>query len=406
MNRFFLSRKSLIAPLVVILIQVVVARAQESEKSADDAATPGWRFEFQKKYELFRDYGCDWRLGTFFELNAEDGLILGAGPILYQFGFRAYPYVSRMELIGGLSLSTARYKIVYNAFWPAFSQHVSLDLKAHVSQIEVRNFYGYGNQSPRDEQREDGGFYRVASQEYVVQAVLRYSLGGSSSVRLGVGFRDFTAREQADRILSGSQILAGSPFAGLGADRTLGSMGAAVVVDTRDHLLAPRGGVYLSAEGWNVFELFDNRSPFQKVVGEFRLYLGDTLLTDIMLAVRLHGEILNGRFPFFEAAFLGGTGSLRGFSAQRFAGDASAFGSAELRFSVGRWMIIVPTEVGLFFLGDAGRVWVDGDSPGGAHTDAGAGVWLAPLSRDTLLSFGLASSVDGVFVFGGVGFGF
>ena len=384
----------LLALCVIVFIVPSTALAQDSTLSTDDAPTPGWRYEFQRKYELFRDYGHDWRLGILFGLNSEDGLILGAGPILYHFGFRTFPCVSRMELTGGISSSTARYKVAYEGLWPALSQHTSFELKTHVSQLEVRNFYGFGNESQRDEQREEDGFYRVSPQEYFARGILSYRLNGSSSVGLGALVRDFSVGTNTNRYLSGGSS-------------TLASVGAVFVVDARDHPMAPHGGMYLRVEGWNTWRLRDNLSSFQKVMGDVRFYYGDTVLTDIMVGVRFHGEVLNGtRFPFFEAAFLGGAGSLRGFSAQRFAGDAMAFANTEIRFSVGRWFIVVPTEVGLFLLCDAGRVWMDGDSPGGLHTDTGAGIWLAPLSRDFIISLGLASSIDGVFAFGGVGFGF
>ncbi|MCK5572314.1 MAG: hypothetical protein KAJ12_06115, partial [Bacteroidetes bacterium] len=70
------------------------------------------------------------------------------------------------------------------------------------------------------------------------------------------------------------------------------------------------------------------------------------------------------------------------------------------------FFIIVPTEFGLTLLGDIGRVWVDGESPGDWHTDAGLGLWLAPLNRDLLFSFVAARSVEGLFVNAGVGFSF
>ena len=38
---------------------------------------------------------------------------------------------------------------------------------------------------------------------------------------------------------------------------------------------------------------------------------------------------------------------------------------------------ILPTEIGLIGFTDAGRVYVDGESPGGWHTAAGGGAWIA-----------------------------
>src|SRR5262245_49447162 len=121
----FLKYLVTIATLLLLVESTTIAQKKE-EDDGDDKTVPEWRYVFQKKYELFRDYGYDWRLGTFFALNSDDGLVLGAGPILYHFGFRTFPYVYRMELLGGGAIPTGRVKFAYQALWPAISEHGSL----------------------------------------------------------------------------------------------------------------------------------------------------------------------------------------------------------------------------------------------------------------------------------------
>jgi hemolysin activation/secretion protein len=117
--------------------------------------------------------------------------------------------------------------------------------------------------------------------------------------------------------------------------------------------------------------------PFGSVGGEARTYL--SLGAGPILALRAGGEIVRGDFPFHEAAFLGGPGSLRGYPFQRFAGDAAAHASAELRQPLGQVKLLVRGRLGVFALADAGRVWMNGDSPGSWHTDVGGGVWFETL---------------------------
>ncbi|HEX6308672.1 MAG TPA: ShlB/FhaC/HecB family hemolysin secretion/activation protein, partial [Longimicrobiales bacterium] len=88
-----------------------------------------------------------------------------------------------------------------------------------------------------------------------------------------------------------------------------------------------------------------------------------------------------------EAAFLGGRNSLRGFETDRFAGDAAAYGSTELHLPLGTLTLLVRGEVGAFGLADAGRVWFDGDSPGGWHTSFGGGAWFSSLGRTLSLTY-------------------
>jgi hypothetical protein len=374
--------------------------AQDEGSAGEDAVVPDWRYEFQRKYETFRDHGTDWRLAGDFALTPEDGLILGGGAIRYRFGFRTFPYVSRMELLGSISLFTGRFRLAYDARWPALSRTLSLDLYTHFSQLEIRNFYGYGNDTFRDEGMEDDGFYRTASNELLVRSDLWYRLGQRSKAGAGLTVRHVNVKERSDRFLNETNANA------LGDNSTLASAGLSLVVDSRDHPYAPHSGIYFHASAHHFLEVLDNDSPFQNVAADLRWYLGDTLGTDVMLGLRAAGEKLFGEFPYFESAFLGGTGSLRGYPAQRFAGDASAFLSAELRCSVGRWKVLVPTEFGVFALADAGRVWVDGVSGGDVHMNAGGGIWAAPLSREAIFSVLIAGSKEGVFVSGGIGFGF
>jgi len=103
-------------------------------------------------------------------------------------------------------------------------------------------------------------------------------------------------------------------------------------------------------------------------------------LTKPVLALRAGGKKLFGDFPFFDAAFLGGSNTLRTEERQRYAGDASLYGTTELRVPVAKFPLILPLDVGVIGFMDAGRVYVDGDSPGGWHSAAGGGLWVGFLN--------------------------
>ena len=52
----------------------------------------------------------------------------------------------------------------------------------------------------------------------------------------------------------------------------------------------------------------------------------------------------------------------------------------ELRVPVVRFPFILPLNAGLFATQDIGRVFVDGDSPGGWHTATGVGFWIGVMN--------------------------
>ena len=62
-------------------------------------------------------------------------------------------------------------------------------------------------------------------------------------------------------------------------------------------------------------------------------------------AARRRRRVL-GTYPFHEAAFVGGRTRCAGSASQRFAGDAAAYGSAELRLALGRYFFVLPGEYG------------------------------------------------------------
>jgi hypothetical protein len=86
---------------------------------------------------------------------------------------------------------------------------------------------------------------------------------------------------------------------------------------------------------------------------------------------------------------------LRGFPRERFAGDAAVDGVAAAGLKLFRYYFLFPTDFGIFVLGDAGRVWLDGESPGDWHTSFGGGVLFSPAFRRLTLSIGVAQSVEG-----------
>ncbi|GEM_PF-2512399 len=372
--------------LFLVLVQPATVHAQEQEDEEERA-----------KYQPYRDYGTDWRLGTLFGLTPEDGVLVGTGAIVYKFGFRTFPYVYRMELVGGLTLKTGRFKFKYTAKFPDLAKNLSLDLLAYASELEVRNFYDVGNSTTRDEELEKNDFYRVASRQYFVQSTLKLKLSKIASVGFAASLKHFEVRQKANRFLTDAKLDS------LGDDRTKVGTGISFDVSFGDAAVAPREGFYLGLSAWNYPDPFKNAKPFQRYVGDIRGYASAGPAT---LALRVAGEKVDGEFPFYEAAFLGGASNLRGFNLNRFSGDASLAGSAELRFSLFRLKLLVPTQVGVLIFGDAGRVYSKSNSPGGWHADVGGGISLAPISRDMTLSVSVASSVEGIFVNGGFGFSF
>src|SRR5262249_42006445 len=135
-------------------------------------------------------------------------------------------------------------------------------------------------------------------------------------------------------------VLVGQPQYGQGDFTQLG-VSARFRFDGTDHRALPRRGVFVTANGRLYPALADVESTFGEVPGEARAYLATGGERGVTLALKGGGQKVFGTHPFFESAFIGGQtplsfleagggSSVRGLPAQRYAGDGSVFGNAEL----------------------------------------------------------------------------
>jgi hypothetical protein len=345
-----------------------------------------------------REYGTWWRPVPWLGAGSDLGLVVGGGFRRTSYGFRKSPFATDVTARAAYATGAAAAagELLADVRRENRAQYWHLRLLA--SGIEVARYYGLGNQSD-----SAGGstYHRVASQQYAVEPSAVWPLG--SRVVLGVG-----PLARWSRTSTNAGRFIGTIRDTLYGGRDFGELGArlGIVADTRDKPANPHRGVLLSGEGRFYPAVWDATRPFGSVEGRAETYLTAPVVLTPTLALRVDGKKLWGTFPFQESAFIGGPTSVRGFYQQRFAGDASLSGSAELRLTLARTGGFLPALWGVFGNGDAGRVYVDGRSPGGWHTGAGGGVWVALLDRANTASIGITHSREQTSVRAGFGFGF
>lgn len=298
------------------------------------------------------------------------GPVIGGGPVWTRYGFRRQPYARQVGVRALYAPLEDGIGIEGHADFVRTGRPSGLRFSAGARTFDVVRFHGLGNDSPG----ENGEEYEVTSDELRADA-LWYGRTGRAAYRFGPRVRLLDPNAPA---------FGAVPLPPRGADGwTQAGALADVRVDGRDTLPVTRSGWWVGAgaEGF----ASDLGGPFGAVRGEARTYV--SLGGGPVLALRAGGEVVRGDFPFAQAAFLGGPGSLRGYPFQRFAGDAAAFGSAELRQPLGQVRLLVRGRVGVFALADAGRVWLDGESPGDWHTNYGGGLWFETLGIPLTLTY-------------------
>jgi hypothetical protein len=345
-----------------------------------------------------REWGTWWRPLPWLAVNSDLGLFVGAGFLRTDYGFRRSPYSSHIR--GRVGYATGANAVRADLDGELHPENTSRFWQLHLlaSGIEILHYYGQGNNSDTT-----GGsdFHRVTQEVLAIEPTLVLPMGRMVRVSAGLSARWAHTGENEGRFIAPLRDTL------LGA-RNFGQVGARVAFefDSRDRIINPLHGLRLVVAGRIQPAVWDVPSTFGSGEAEAATFLSAPIAGTPTLALRFGGKRVWGRYPFHESAFLGGRDNLRGYHSERFAGDASLYGSAELRLTAGISHGLLPALWGVFGNVDAGRVYVDGESPGGWHSGVGGGLWFAFLARANAASIGITFTDEGSLLRAGVGLGF
>jgi hypothetical protein len=327
-----------------------------------------------------RDWGGFWRFKPWLSSGPDVGLFFGGGLVRYNFGFRKRPWRSRVGARVGYATGARTFRGEFLGEFNRVNSRVRTQLLLRGSGIEVVRFFGFGNQTPRI---GPDSFYRVPQQQYLVAPSIVLPVGAAGTFTIGPRLKYAHTNLESGRFISQLQ-----PY-GVGSFGEVGG-GAQLDWDTRDGSVATRG-VHLVGGGSVYPGVWDVTRTFGEVHAEASTYLTPGHALSPTLALRAGGKkVFGDSIPFFESAFVGGASTVRGLREQRFAGDASLYGNAELRLRLGRFFAVLPGDFGVFGLADAGRVFLDGESSDVWHTGFGGGFWFAFLEPANAVTLALA----------------
>lgn len=303
------------------------------------------------------------------------GVTFAAGVSRDRFGFRRRPYASQVGFEAEYAAGVDGFRVGISTDHRWESSSVHLTTFARMSMLEVTNFFGLGNDTPGP----PGEFFEVRQWQWLLQPAVVFGYAPRSEVSIGPVLQYVTTDSTPDRFISASQPYGVGGFGQLGVQLHLSH-------DLRDRARNPRAGVMAQLDGSFFPAIWDVTSAFGRVAAGFTAFQALPIPTHPILALRGGAEKVFGAYPYSEAAFVGGMSSVRTLVPQRYGGDASLAGTAELRLPLVSFPLVFPLDVGLFGFVDTGRVYVDGDSPGGWHTAAGGGFWAGILDPSSAIS--------------------
>ncbi|HEX8213517.1 MAG TPA: BamA/TamA family outer membrane protein [Longimicrobium sp.] len=328
-----------------------------------------------------RDYGATTAIFTpHARWQTDVGPVIGFGPSGTRFGFRRQPYATFQHLRFVVAPFAGGVGVEYAADYRRTNRPAFTTILLRANNFETTRFYGFGNET--SEAGDDLDRYVVRHNFLAGELLLHRRLAPGLMLAAGPEMRYVDARMRDEHLIATLDPAGTSTFTQAGAL-------ARLALDRRDTLAITRSGVTASAEvrGFH----WTDGEPFARLSAQAATYV-PIGARGPSLAFRAGAETAVGDYPFQEAAFLGGFTSLRGFQYQRFAGDASVFGTAEARQPIGQIRLIARGRLGVLGLVDAGRVYVDGDSDGGWHTAVGGGVYFETVGRVLGLTYARGDS--------------
>lgn len=330
-----------------------------------------------------RDWGSFWIPVPFIAYEPDIGFYLGMGANRYGYGFRYAPWKTRLAFSAGYGSGAGGFRGFIDYDFPLRGA-VRARVIARYTDADRDNFFGFGNETSAD---SASSFYRADRRDFGLTAAATVRPSPGTELSIGPVLRMTRPFRQA-----GTLVADLDPY-GRGNYSELGIQGS-VMRDTRNHLTAATRGTLLRVSGRYFASAMDVEDAFGGIRGEAAVYLAPDTIGTVVLALRAVGEKLWGPVPYHEAAYLGGSTTLRGFSNRRFAGEASAVGNAELRLPVASFFLTLPAHFGVFGVADAGRVFVSGESSDSWHTAFGGGIWLAALHPANVMTLAVVRGED------------
>lgn len=313
------------------------------------------------------------------------GAVIQYGGFTDFYGFRHVPYSTRLTYIGQYSTTKKSGRFIGGITRQLENSRSFYKLEGMASGIETLRWYGLGNET---EQIEDKNFYKL--NQIMLSGGLKWGsrFGENDYWTFGPevkwSYVKLTSDFNDDRFIAEDAPYGTSRFGMVGA-------AAELRIDGRDYTGNASKGVYLSFKASGYPKFWDLEAPIARLEAEGSIALAPQGSWQPSLHLFAGGvKVFGDSVPFFETARLGGMKTLRGYNYDRFAGNAAAYGSAEVRLPLTRIKLVVPGQQGIFSFYDVGRVWVDGESSDEWHSAIGGGVWLSFLTRGTVVYVAVA----------------
>ncbi|RUT69152.1 metallophosphoesterase [Flavobacterium cupreum] len=307
--------------------------------------------------------------------NPDDGVKVGINLNYTVNNFKQNPYTQRHVVNAFYYFATGGLEFNYVAHFPGLLGKWVIDVESQYTTPNfAKNYFGYGNETPNNDQDAGMDYNRVRIQQIKVAPALRHVGRYGSELTFQTFFQRMKVEDTEGRFINTPGIVNPDIFEG----QSFGGAKIKYTFKNSDFKAKPTLGMsFMVAATWTT-NLEDTKQNFPAIESA----LGFTHRIDhngkLILATYVKGKaILNNNYEFYQGATLGGDNDLRGYRNERFLGSSYFSHSSDLRLSIGKInRTIVPFTYGILGGFDYGRIWLDGENSRKWHQDYGGGLWL------------------------------
>lgn len=333
--------------------------------------------------------------------TTDDGFIIGAGILFFDYGFRAKPYKTKFNANVFYATKPKNAALHFGGGFNSIIKHATINLDLDASGLVFTKYYGYGNETAFSANLERDDFYKLEEKLFSISPSVQFHLSNYSNLNFGISY--FYSKAE----LNNESLLNSFPNKRYGLGNfNLISLSAGFIFDSRNNISNANKGIYFKISEQFYPGAFSNEESFSKVSSDFRFYITAKPFLKTTFAFKSSAEKIFGKHPFFSSVFLGGSRNLLGYSRERFSGDASLFGMADVRTTFGNVKLLINGKLGFHIFGSAGRVFAENEESKKWHSSHGGGFWISYLNRALTIVTTLAHSAEANQFYVSFAFGF
>lgn len=330
-----------------------------------DVNTYNWK---HPKYNFFAGYPMA-------NFNPDDGVILGVVANYTVNNFIRDPFTQKHSLSANYYTSTGGFNLGYKGVFKKAIAGWDAGIDAtYTTPFFARTFFGLGNETLYEKDEVERDYNRVRISQFKFAPSVSTTSWLNLKHQFQLNFEHSKVELNEDRFVAASpevspEVFKGQQFAGGNYTFSFKNL---------DNKAFPTLGLEMILNaGWK-FNISEFNQNFASFNGTLNLFHRIDKQGKFVFANSSNAMIINNNnFEFYQAAAIGGNNGMRAYRNERFAGKSYFVNNSEIRWDFGRVKNnIVPTNMGILFGYDLGRVWTDREKSDKWHQGVGAGFWL------------------------------